>query len=149
MRICKICKNLLELDKFANHKSCKEGKLHSCKICLKLKNKESRHKYYIKNRQRLIDKAKAWKKGNPDSRRKHRIKEKGCINPTGERRLASFCDICNDVSDLRFDHDHFTGIFRGWICNRCNLDIGAYEKFKRGANFILFERYLFGINKEE
>lgn len=35
------------------------------------------------------------------------------------------CEKCQKVRKLRFDHDHKTGRFRGWICNGCNTGLGS------------------------
>ena len=38
---------------------------------------------------------------------------------------AGQCEICErDDEVLVWDHDHKTGAFRGWLCNRCNLLLG-------------------------
>lgn len=38
------------------------------------------------------------------------------------------CEICSLVFDLdnvpRLDHNHKTGVIRGWLCHNCNLMIG-------------------------
>jgi hypothetical protein len=37
------------------------------------------------------------------------------------------CECCGKEiteSEFRFDHDHTTGKFRGWICDVCNVTIG-------------------------
>ena len=45
------------------------------------------------------------------------------------------CEICGVpgretyVGVLSFDHDHKTGAFRGWLCQRCNIAIGHLESF--------------------
>lgn len=38
------------------------------------------------------------------------------------------CERCKrtDVKLVR-DHDHATGLFRGWVCSPCNLAVGVYE----------------------
>ncbi len=59
------------------------------------------------------------------SRRRYREK----YWPKATHPPAGFCEICGNVSaendhDLDFDHDHVTGAFRGWLCNRCNTGIG-------------------------
>lgn len=48
----------------------------------------------------------------------------GCINPTGEVKNGP-CEICGTIATpLHFDHDHVTGLFRGWLCGPCNRALG-------------------------
>ena len=39
------------------------------------------------------------------------------------------CEVCgrppNGMGALHLDHCHSTGAFRGWLCNSCNLSLGA------------------------
>jgi hypothetical protein len=43
------------------------------------------------------------------------------------------CEICDRLESesknrsLHRDHDHETGIFRGWLCTRCNVALGLFE----------------------
>ncbi|MET9950138.1 endonuclease domain-containing protein [Streptomyces sp. NPDC006339] len=46
------------------------------------------------------------------------------------------CAICGKVRDLVCDHDHRTGLVRGWLCQSCN----AGEATHREKDTI-FERY--------
>lgn len=42
--------------------------------------------------------------------------------PAGQR-----CEICGEDGgkrSLHFDHDHRTGVFRGWLCHHCNAALG-------------------------
>lgn len=34
------------------------------------------------------------------------------------------CCICGSEENLRMDHDHVTGRFRGWLCHRHNIALG-------------------------
>jgi hypothetical protein len=37
------------------------------------------------------------------------------------------CEVCGDASHrehLDFDHCHRLGLFRGWLCNPCNMALG-------------------------
>lgn len=37
------------------------------------------------------------------------------------------CDLCGiecSPEKLQLDHDHETGLFRGWLCNKCNSALG-------------------------
>jgi hypothetical protein len=48
---------------------------------------------------------------------------------------SSVCECCKKVvNELKYDHDHENGKFRGWICEPCNLGIGrlgdTYEDVK-------------------
>jgi len=41
--------------------------------------------------------------------------------------LSKFCDICQSVEDLTYDHDHSTLEFRGTLCNPCNRGLGHFR----------------------
>lgn len=44
------------------------------------------------------------------------------------RKRPDSCELCGaDSHRICFDHDHETGLFRGWICNRCNSTLGFVE----------------------
>lgn len=32
------------------------------------------------------------------------------------------------MKDIHFDHNHSTGMFRGWICYKCNVAIGMINE---------------------
>ncbi len=37
------------------------------------------------------------------------------------------CDICHSTEPLHRDHDHKTGLPRGWLCRSCNLALGYFR----------------------
>lgn len=54
------------------------------------------------------------------------------------RPIPTACECCDKVPTdgrrLNADHDHVTGIFRGWICWPCNTAIGALGDNLAGVN---------------
>jgi len=34
------------------------------------------------------------------------------------------CDVCGSAERICWDHDHQTGVHRGWLCNKCNSALG-------------------------
>jgi hypothetical protein len=41
------------------------------------------------------------------------------------REKPPHCEVCGDTNTrIVFDHDHATGKFRGWLCDRCNKTLG-------------------------
>lgn len=34
------------------------------------------------------------------------------------------CPICLQIKKLVWDHNHTTGVFRGWLCRQCNAALG-------------------------
>lgn len=43
------------------------------------------------------------------------------------RTRSSTCELCGAYERTVFDHNHATGIFRGWLCNRCNRVLGSVK----------------------
>lgn len=42
--------------------------------------------------------------------------------------LSGPCPICGEHTDTWIlDHCHFTDVFRGYICNNCNLGLGRFN----------------------
>jgi hypothetical protein len=54
------------------------------------------------------------------------------------------CECCGKFDDLVLDHDHETGKFRGWLCDKCNLGIGRLGDNLQGVvsavNYLLKSR---------
>lgn len=60
-----------------------------------------------------------------ESARRAGWKRDGMPTPTRDRPLT--CEACNEPPKKRalaLDHDHASGAFRGWLCDRCNFAIG-------------------------
>ncbi len=62
-----------------------------------------------------------------DAQRARNAELRGYARPPRERDCPPRPDRCEscgeDSSDLRLDHDHTTGAFRGWCCDGCNTGL--------------------------
>ena len=55
-----------------------------------------------------------------------RSKRKAMGIPAAERPKPEACEMCEVTGrQMHLDHDHATGKFRGWLCNRCNMAMGV------------------------
>lgn len=90
-----------------------EASKRSKKHYYKNGGKEQKAKKYAKN-------AKYYIKKNYQDKLKRLEKLAGSIRPKK-------CQIksCKSKIKICFDHDHKTGKFRGWICDRCNRTLGT------------------------
>lgn len=107
------------------------------------KVKESQKKHADVHRKELNAKSRLWQLENPDKNRAIARKSAGLPEPT--RPCPAACEACGDTSKraLDLDHNHLTGTFRGWLCNRCNRALGflkdspdrclALARYARGA----------------
>ena len=88
---------------------------HKEEISAKKKEYRRSHPEYVKS------------SGRRRTEQKRLTREKRAPRPRPER-----CEACGKIPEgkppfnftLHWDHDHKTGVFRGWICHRCNLALG-------------------------
>jgi len=71
-----------------------------------------------------------------------RAKGRVCL-PEPTRPCPTVCELCGSPPRrraLHLDHDHRTGAFRGWLCQRCNLALGQFgdniEGLMRAVNYL-------------
>ena len=93
--------------------------------------------YYQNNKARWKNPDGSWKK-EPASVRNERMKNRYHSEPgfkerhsetqkryRDSRRQIGTCPLClKENCHLYWDHDHESGLFRGWICSSCNLLLG-------------------------
>jgi len=128
-------------------------------------NREEYHKqYYLKNKEKILKKAKAkyydnievtrkrnrgrirvYRKLNPEDKKLQRnrhLKEKYNLTLDDYNQMFEqqngVCAICGNPENtnrmLAVDHNHNTDVIRGLLCFNCNTRLGWYEKQKENIN---------------
>ncbi len=56
------------------------------------------------------------------------------------RGITKRCAICRSRHNLVVDHDHYTGLIRGVLCNTCNSGLGMFHdsprKLRRAIRYL-------------
>lgn len=68
----------------------------------------------------------AWRAKDPERTRRYKWKYAGI--PTPPYQAPELCELCglSSTQSLCPDHCHDTGVFRGWICAKCNKGLGLF-----------------------
>lgn len=100
------------------------------------KVREYDRKYYVANAAKKRERARKWGAANTEKIRKRRRRNL----PTPTRPMPDLCEMNCGRKALCLDHCHVTGVFRGWLCHRCNVGLGALgdtaENLQNGLNYL-------------
>lgn len=118
MKICIKC-NLGKEEEDFYWKVKGKKRNNTCKECHKIYRKQ----HYENNRQKYIDKARAWEAKNGGRRFVRYGLTSEQIDQLSMLQNGK-CKICNKKSWSVVDHDHVTGLVRGLLCQGCNLGLG-------------------------
>lgn len=101
----------------------------------KLKHREEAKEYYTKNRETVLAKKRAKTAAEHATRpaqpprltnqQQCALRLKRLQDAQAGRSKPHICEICGDGRRIVFDHCHQSGRFRGWICQLCNVALGA------------------------
>lgn len=96
--------------------------------------------YYHKNKARIAEHRKRYRAANKEKIRGSKRRDRGL--PGALRPEPKYCELCGgaDSRALCLDHCHATGVFRGWICNLCNMGLARFrddpELMRRAAAYV-------------
>jgi Recombination endonuclease VII len=143
----------LKLKKYNTGRPCRKGHLvdryTSTRTCTRCQY-EAMGRWVIANPDKHRQHGREWMRFNADkyqteeARAKMRDwwRKKNNI-PTPTRPKPKTCECCDrklEAGKTHLDHDHITGDFRGWLCNRCNLGIGqlgdCIEGLEKGIAYL-------------
>jgi hypothetical protein len=86
---------------------------------------------------------KAWQQRNPEKMRVYSVRasiKHAGVDPSTVPPKPTCCDLCGLPGKLVLDHDHKTGLFRGWIHEKCNFGIGQFgddpEMLEKAAAYL-------------
>lgn len=109
---------------------------------------EIRARYREKNKDRVLDQDREGQKRrrerDPEGQRRRqeafRLRREHRLETEAGRPRALVCELCDEEAKTVFDHCHATGVFRGWLCDRCNRTLGQVkdspELLRKLANYL-------------
>ena len=139
--LCKRCES--ERTKKPKHDHYMRSERHQQSL-----RRQSKRRYYLKNKEDMMIKSRAYKRQNPGKMRKYLLKRKYKLTP--EEVVAMIeeqegcCAICGLYrgEKLVIDHNHTTGKVRALLCTGCNTGLGLFgddeELLNKARSYLLY-----------
>ena len=130
----------LGLKTYNTGRPCRKGhtvdRYTSTRTCIRCQY-ECMSKWVRGNRKRHNEHGREWLARHPEYRDNDEYRAKNRNEwraargfPTPTRPTPLNCELCDCLLtggvQTHLDHDHVTGKFRGWLCNRCNRGLGHF-----------------------
>lgn len=161
---CTACLRLLPPENFHKNKTAARGYQYKCKSCVQEYDKtdkrlayqrgkvsewresnpekraEQKKRHYLKNKEKVDQRAKDWYNNNKDRSKENAMKRKYGINTAVYNQMRESqqyrCAICGTGEDnltkrLVVDHCHGTGKVRKLLCTNCNVGMGMFKENPR------------------
>jgi hypothetical protein len=111
---------------------------------IRIKDRENKKRLRVTNPEKEKERLKKWKERRDIQR----------VSTAG-RQKPDLCEVCNELHiRIVFDHCHGSGLFRGWLCDRCNRVLGLLKDdiilFRKLANYLeIFNEQINNQGKEQ
>ena len=102
------------------------------------------------NREKITEYRKNWSASKKEHLRAYNRKYRGLPDPTRPYPTDGLCEGCGcevSMGSWNLDHDHETGLFRGWLCKNCNLAEGNIKSSCR--NIMKLHDYMMRFKSEQ
>lgn len=91
--------------------------------------RDSSRRYRLRNPGKTAEQWSKWSAANPDHQARRNERELRRRIAAAGRPPGDSCECCGGPANgpgsrFHWDHDHSSGLFRGWICMRCNVALG-------------------------
>jgi hypothetical protein len=108
-----------------------------------------------KKKAAVLAKKRAWERANPEKHQRGiwrrrirllRLEEHmdEILNALKKQQKCAICGTQPKRKGLHIDHDHRRGVFRGLICERCNIGLGHFQddpiRLRAAAKYLLKHR---------
>lgn len=96
-------------------------------------------KYQEEHREEIAARQRRHYLENKDLYKERARRARGVLS-AATRPRPTVCEACGAAVELVFDHDHATGLFRGWLCGPCNRMLGNARddaaRLRAGADYL-------------
>jgi len=135
---CRAC--VSAYDKTIDRMDYQKEKIKEWRAVNPEKRSEQKKRHYLKNKEKIDQRAKDWYNNNKDRSKENAIQRKYGITTEVLNQMRESqqyrCAICGTGEDslkkkLVIDHCHNTGKVRKLLCTNCNVAIGMFKENPR------------------